>query len=685
MASATADPLDTDEAPTLAGIRRSLSQVPPLRLVATLLTIALAVLFARFSWHVPLAVDAERALYDVRALQAAMAHPAATDPRLLLVVYTPDTQQATGKRSPLDRALLARALANLDALHPRAIGIDMLLDMPQPEDPALLAAFRAMKTPVRLAFSNSAWNAEDITPAQQGQLDAMFAAVRGTVVRPASVRIETDPDNVARGWPAQPPGLPPLLPMALTGTEAARSYQGSILYRLPRDAERRVFESLPIDLFATPAGAAMLAPMVRGRIVLIGGDLPDEDRFTTPESRLADSSTPFGRRFREDVPGLEVNAAMVAQLLDGRLPGAIGGGALWLLALLVVLSGTFTAMLDVRPSRLALVVFAEAAFYCGTPFLFENMGIDTRDLPAFGWLGGWLIAFVAIGAAVRASGSEQRRFAQGALGKYLPRDIAAEILRNPKRLALNGEKRPIFALFSDLEGFTRMSHAIPPEQVATILNRYLDGLSAIVLEHGGTIDKFVGDAIVAFWGAPIARPDDGARAGRAALAIAEFGHRFAASSSGDGPRLGRTRVGLHHGDAIVGNFGGEGRFQYTALGDAMNCASRLESANKSLHTTALVSDSARLACAIPALRPMGRIVLSGRSTPITVWEPAAAMAAAERDALNRLWERFDGGDLAALDAIAGIAERHPDDAALAHFVYRLRESGPGGSFALREK
>ena len=111
-----------------------------------------------------------------------------------------------------------------------------------------------------------------------------------------------------------------------------------------------------------------------------------------------------------------------------------------------------------------------------------------------------------------------------------------------------------------------------------------------------------------------------------------------------GAEFGRTRVGLHYGESVVGNFGGEGRLSYTALGDAMNCAARLEGANKYLKTIALVSDEARSRTSIDVFRPMGRIVLSGRATPIAVWEPAPDFDPQLRAELVRLWDAFDGGD-----------------------------------------
>jgi adenylate cyclase len=151
------------------------------------------------------------------------------------------------------------------------------------------------------------------------------------------------------------------------------------------------------------------------------------------------------------------------------------------------------------------------------------------------------------------------------------------------------------------------------------------------------------------------------------------------------PPIGRTRVGLHHGEAVVGNFGGEKRIQYTALGDAMNTASRLESANKALKTTILVSREAKDQCTLDLFRPMGRVVLSGRSTPAEVWEPVPDMDSALRERLAGLWTAFDGGDRAVLVQLEDIAAAHKEDAALQEFVYRIREAGPGGHFVLGSK
>ena len=665
-------------------VRRVLRQVGPVRLLVMLALLAGGLYVARYSWSLPLLGDGERALYDVRFVRSA--ERVGQDKDITLVTYTDDTLIQLEKRSPLDRRMLAQALRVIDTMNPRAIGIDILFDQPQAEDDELIATLRAMRTPTYLGYVTTESNENQIQHNQQEFLNAFIARAGTDRVKPASVRMDADvQDGVVRRWSQAPPGLPPVLSRAMapdrTGME---DYLGPVEYRLPASEEEPVFSEIPIDTFRDLAelppeflaeAATMLRSQFEGRYILIGGNILDVDQKETPMSRQSGHS----------MIGLEVHAHMLRQLLDGHAPSGLPPAMLWVAAALVVLAGAVTGMLELRGLFLVLGLLVQLAVIALLPFLLESQDVGTLNLPAAGWGAGWLLAFLGIGIAARAVGAEQRKFAHSALGKYLPVDVANEIMRDPERLTLTGEKTEILALFTDLEGFTKLSHAITPERLSGLLNTYLDTMSDIILDHGGTIDKFVGDAVVAFWGAPIARDDDGARAAKAAVALFEAGEAFRRDAGDDVPPIGVTRVGLHKGEAVVGNFGGEKRIQYTALGDGMNTAARLESANKALKTTVLVSRSARDASGLDIFRPMGRIVLSGRATPIEVWEPMPAMEAALRTQLAGLWERYDGGAKAALAEIEAIAAAHKDDAALANFVFRIREAGPGGQYVLGSK
>ncbi len=667
-------------------LRRLFTQLGPARMATTLAFLLVAVFVARHSWELPLAGDAERAIYDSRAL--AMAEIVEQDPRIVMITYTDETVFKTGMRSPLDRNLMTNALANLDAMGAKAIGIDILYDAPRPEDAALKAQLRAMKTPTWLAYLSQDKNPTTMQYQQQQFLDAFLADVTTANTHATSVRFRVDDDGVMRDWPNRPKGLPPLMANALAPVDKAHAdYQGSIRFRLPArstgDQEEPVFSNLPIDLFAEQMDddtRAAFAEMVRGRYVLIGADLVDNDLFPTPFSRMTDMQSGES----EQMIGLEVHAHMLAQQLDKAWSKPVPRWALWALALLVVIAGGLTSLIDL-PTRWVVPIFVvQMIFFLAYPFWLQGIGVDTTGLPAFGQALGWLFGYIAVGTAARTIGSRQRAFAQSALGKYLPADVAEQIMRDPEQLSLHGERRNIFCVFTDLEGFTKLSHATTPETVARLLNEYLDRLSDVVLDHGGTIDKFVGDAVVAFWGAPLSRPDDGPQAAAAAIAMYEAGEKFRIDlAAEDVPPLGMTRVGLHVGDAIVGNFGGEGRIQYTALGDSMNTASRLEAANKSLKTGVLISAEAEARSKRDDLVPMGRVTLRGRAQPVDTFTPRPDLAPEQRARVAEMVAAHAAGDKNLYVTCAtALGAEFSHDTSILFLIERLNETESGESYVL---
>lgn len=671
--------------PMLKGLRRMLRQLGRWRLTAMIICLLLAICLARFSWDAPLIGDAERALYDARA--TAMAPHVGQDDRIVMITFNDETLFNTGIRSPLDRSLLAKALSNIDAMGAKAIGIDIVFDSPRPDDALLKNQLRAMQTPTWLAYAEQASNPNTIFFEQQKFLEGFLAEVATEKTQPSSVLFRTDGDSVIRNWPDRPANLPPLMANALAPVDRAyENYTGPIRFLSPARAEmgqeEAVFANIPIDSFALEMSddmRAAFAELVQGRYVLIGGDIIDNDQFNTPLSRFID---PISGE-HETMIGLEVHAHMLAQQLDGAWFQPITPAMLWALAILVVLAGGATSLLNLRARWILLVFLAQMIFLIAFPFWLHGRLIETSNVPAFGWAFGWLLGYAAVGSAARAIGSSQRAFAQSALGKYLPADVASAIMRDPDQLSLSGEKREIFCLFTDLEGFTQLSHAISPETVARLLNEYLDRLSDVVLAHGGTIDKFVGDAVVAFWGAPISRADDGERAAAAALAMFEAGEKYRVDLAEGVPPLGMTRVGLHVGDAIVGNFGGDGRMQYTALGDSMNTAARLESANKALKTGLLISREAALRSGRDDLIPMGRITLRGRSRPVEIFTAKLDYSADQRDAVRQLVAAHDALDHHDFVTRATeLAAELPQDAIIQNLLERLNTTERGESYVL---
>lgn len=656
-------------------VSNTLRKIGALRIILTAVLLVVAVFLARFSWQIPLIIQAERAFYDLQI--ATMAPRRDQDDRIIQIVYNDETLAATGKRSPLDRAILAKAIKRIDSFKPKAIGIDILIDQAQPEDAEIVAAFQTVKTPTFIAYAPSEIAEDKILPWQQEFIENFQKSLAPGNVKLGNIILEPDDDNVLRTWPKVRQGVPERLFVAMLDKKDGpfKNYEGAIQYVSPAFVERPVFGSIPIDtiaedaLFESPEATELFRQQIAGKYVLIGGHIQDIDLF---ETALAG----------KEIWGVEIFAHMLAQQLDGRVPSPVPNWVIWVSAIVAVVAAAITATLNLSAIIIALLIIVQIGTMIAMPFYLQTLQIDTNALPSVGWMLGWLLAFTVVGAAARAVGAEQRKFAQGALGKFLPPAIAAEILRNPDSLTLHGEKREIFVVFTDLEGFTKLSHAIEPEMVATLLNRYLDMLSNVVLQYGGTIDKFIGDAIVAFWGAPISRADDGERAAKCSWALYEAGEEFRKTVPAGVPKIGVTRVGFHFGEAIVGNFGGEGRFQYTALGDSMNTAARLEAANKQTKSKVLASQEAVELAGVDWFRPLGRIVLRGRSTPLEVFEPVPNMDSSQRQTFAKLARGAIQGDVSAITALNDESASHPEDFALANFVYRLAHQEKGGYFVL---
>ena len=665
---------------------RNVREAGTRRLVITALLIVAALGIGYFSWRLPITGSAERALYDARLYVEANQRAVDQDPRVVMVVFDDQTLIKAQKRSPLPRDILAEALRNLDSLGAKAIGIDILFDQPQAEDDELIATLRSMKTPVSVGYANVATNEGDIQWEQQQYLDAFKARLKGSRATPGSVRLD-DNYGVTRRFPSIERNLPPVLgrSMLIASGNADKTlpgYTGAIRYRLNKFEGEPIVNTLQIDnflddgLMAIPEAREMLRQQIAERYVLIGGDIVDYDRVATPLSETMDTVRP---------PGLQIHAEMLHQMLDGAAlsrPTSLGR---WTRTYLIVLMAVLTALLEWGTWRVYVLIALQFLVILGIPFFFQFTGVDTLGVPAFGWIVAWLLTFTAVTSAGRAAGAAQRNFAQGALGKYLPREMAEEIIEHPELLSLHGEKKELFVLFSDLEGFTKMSHAIPPEMVAKLLNRYLDMLSQVVLDHGGVIDKFVGDAVVAFWGAPIERPDDGMRAARAGYAIWQAGEAFraeVAAMDSKLPKIGKTRVGLHWGEAVVGNFGGQRRIQYTALGDSMNTAARLEAASKSLDSAVMASREFADRSGVDWWRAMGRVQLRGRAKPVDLMEPAPGFPDPDRDRLARAARYVDEDIAAAMALVADVAARYPDDSALQNLLKRTRHLEEGGFYVL---
>ncbi len=659
------------------------------RITALVLAIvALSALLARNGWNIPIVRNFELSVYDLYTY--ALAEQVQPRGDIVILVFDAAVVRDTAKSSPLDRRVLASALRNIDRLRPRTIGVDLIFVQPTEDEAPLIEALAAMRTRTYVAFADPAydrtsyWDDSVDFDAQAYQRQFWSRIATGNVA-PVSPAVGVDGDGVVRRWPVLDSGGRRTLAAAVAGRGAPfDTYRGSIRFsRLAPDAADAgtnpatdMFPSIPISAFADPDSAAALGHLITGRHVLIGADTFDADQLSSPITRLGGGGT---------ISGIFVHAHMLAQAIDGWAAPFLAPWLLWIVALLVAGAGAATGLVERRPWLLVGLIVVQILLLLAAPLLVRGLGFDIMSFPLVGCALGWILSFIATSYVLRSIGADKRRFAQGALGKFLPQSVASEILAHPEKLNLEGERRSLFIIFTDLEGFTRFSHRLEPEVTANILNAYLGKLSKVVLDHEGTIDKYVGDAVIAFWGAPFAREDDAERATRCALALREAARLFQEEVKAKGHALGRTRIGLHHGEAIVGNFGGDSRIQYTALGDAMNIAARLESANKQMGTDILASEAVMSRAPAMAFRPLGRVILSGVATPIAVFEPLDAAKIDYAETLILAYDAFEGGEPGAIEKLRQLAESHPDDIALQKFVERLRATGAGQAYAFDKK
>jgi adenylate cyclase len=267
--------------------------------------------------------------------------------------------------------------------------------------------------------------------------------------------------------------------------------------------------------------------------------------------------------------------------------------------------------------------------------------------------------------------------AHASLSRYFSPNLAQRLASDTEAPDLRGQRREIATLFTDIAGFTTLVETLEPDILGPLLNDYLVGMTDVVFAHDGTAAKIIGDAIHVLFGAPGEQPDHAARAVSCALALDDRAQDFCRRWRQKGIALGVTRVGAHAGPALVGNFGGERFFDYTAYGDTINVTARLETANKQLGTRVCVS--ATLVEKVPDFhgRPIGDLVLRGRTEPLRSFEPLSADENEAADSYLGAFAKLEANDPSALAAFAAHVGKYPDDHLAGFHLKRLLNGATG--------
>ncbi|MEI7636716.1 MAG: CHASE2 domain-containing protein [Syntrophus sp. (in: bacteria)] len=372
--------------------------------------------------------------------------------------------------------------------------------------------------------------------------------------------------------------------------------------------------------------------------------------------------------------GVEISATMLDNLLANDFIRPVPTAMVIVLTLFIaLLAGMATSWASgISRSVLVYIFFICApailcliAYRLGfwLPLVVQEMGV--------------VVTLFSAGLIYYTTEGRQKMFIKNAFKQYLSPAVIEQIIMHPERLKLGGERRMLSIFFSDLEGFTGISEGLEPEELTNLLNDYLTAMTDIIHEEGGTVDKFEGDAIIAFWNAPLEQPDHAARCVRAVLRCQA---RLAQMRPDFHKRLGKDlkmRIGVNTGQAVVGNMGSHSRFDYTMIGDAVNLAARLEGINKQFGTYTLISHTTmeQMAGAFPA-REISRVAVVGRREPVVVYEPLLpeAIDAPKQATMARFSEAialFYQGDFYHAQALfSGLAK---EDAAAHAYVLKCNE------------
>ncbi len=543
---------------------------------------------------------------------------------------------------------------------------------------------------------------------------------RAAVGQGANIRalnVETDRDNVVRRMPltfsvdgAVVPSMPVELAARALGAVPERAADGALTlggYRIPAAVPNTMtlnFEGGSDDVptysladlraCAEKGDADFFRRHFDGKVVLIGTVLDTEDRkltskrfATAPEGARAERcallAQPAANRFvRDSISGVYVHATAVNNLIhrDALTEFGFAGG--------LTIAITFAAL--IAAAALALPPVAATLAYLGLALSWTGAAtVALTQAHALPLTEPLIAGLLALGATIGyrfAIADQDKRLLRQSFALYLAPEVIEKLMASHKPPVLGGELRNITVLFSDVAGFSSFSEAMAPGELVTLMNTYLTAMTDIIETHGGFVDKYIGDAIVAVFGAPLDDPDHAAHAVRAALACRarlEELDRHAAAFKGQ--KL-SARIGLNSGEALVGNIGSHRRFNYTAMGDAVNLASRLEAANKYFTTTIMASEATvSLANTAFAWRELGAIRVKGRNQLVKVFEPLAAAgeesieqkmrATAYAEALA-CWRARDFAGAA--ERFAAIAETDPPSALFLKYAteFAIRPPGP---------
>ncbi len=516
---------------------------------------------------------------------------------------------------PWPRATYAHIFKILEEAHPKVVGLDVALleksRLGEFDDAVLAATLASTSYPIVLSAEADPLILDKGMLPRAGVLRTPLPSfLTSQNISIGHTNLILDPDGVVRKVP---------LKVLSREGNTIRSFAYEILSKIQKGLpgegnletiSRIVYSRAPGSVIRKPISSVLednsIASSLANKIVLIGATAPDlHDTKITPLSKGV------------EMPGVEIQANIVNMLARGYSLVPIPTRAMQLWILITILIPVLVFRRFKGASR---PVFVNVAFGVVHTILavvlFENglvANIIHLNL-------GWFLSTLSLFGYTYFTTERERREMRKMFSKYVATDVLEYIMKNPDKVSLGGEEREVTILFSDIRGYTTFSESVTPKELVRVLNRYLTAMTDEVLKHKGVLDKYIGDAVMAYWGAPMDDPDHADHAIEAALGMIERLKIFNAELKAEGIHEIRFGIGIYTGPVIIGNVGSEMRLEYTVIGDTVNVASRLEGVNKELQTTLLIGESAKNKIKGKyAFKSMGSVSVKGRKEPLQVY------------------------------------------------------------------
>jgi len=534
--------LKSTAAPVLKVVRRCFSNA----WVAGIVIVALSAVFTHTLFKSVSIIElAEHYFSDLRV--ALLSAPREQSERIAVVLVDEESLDEVAYRSPIDRGLITDLITELEQHAVAAIGLNLRFDRPTEadKDELLYRRMRELKVPVVISrvSNQTGYSTAQIEYSRdylQGLGSGVSLIYRDTIdhtVRASLLRLAQGEDTEL--------GFTATL-AEIVGIEIPRKDFVQIDYRLGPDSL-----TPPFPIYSAKEVRNLPTAALVGRIVLVGPDLGHTQRLRTPFSVT-------NKGFSRDLPGVVVEAHVLSQLIEKRsMKVTSETGNIWIIVFMATI-GFLMAMIRVNlVSKLLIPLVLLPFAWVGALMLFILQGLV---IPVVSPTIAFIFAIIITSFWQWRNEMLQRERVHHVFGQFLAPTVVDHILQNPDEMELEGELREVSFLFTDLEGFTKLTETTLPRVMVSLVNNYLEEACDIVISHGGTIDKIVGDALHVMFNAPLKQEDHAQRAVNCAMAIDDWSEDFRERHRQQGIDLGVTRIGINTGNCIVGNFGGKSRF-----------------------------------------------------------------------------------------------------------------------------